>query len=110
MRECAERDLLTGIGPDIDILEGIGTLLELLRHLHYDVVLVNPLIHRRYLPLAKCIVERIIDRLWTQAQPRSGIAINYQVRLQCAALQIAINILKFRNRSQLLLNNRRKRK
>ena len=56
VRECAERNFLTSRGLDVDILERIGTLLELLSHLHHDVILVHSLIHGGDLPLAKCVV------------------------------------------------------
>ena len=56
MRECAERNFLAGSGTDVDILERIGTLLELLSHLHHHVVLVDSLVHRGDLPLAKGVV------------------------------------------------------
>ena len=94
-------------GPDIDILERIGTLLELLSHLHHDMVLVNSLIHGGDLPLAKGVVQRVIDYLRRQAQARGRIAVDDQAGFQCAVLQIAIHILKLRDRSQLLLHQGR---
>src|SRR5437660_3546053 len=53
MRECAERNFLTSRGVDVDILERIGTLLELLSHFHHNVILINSLIDGGDLPLAK---------------------------------------------------------
>src|ERR1700730_14749188 len=64
VRECAERNFVTTASrADIDILERIGTLLELLSHFHHDMVLVNSLIHGGDLPLAKGVVQRVIDYL-----------------------------------------------
>ena len=98
---------LTRSRTDIDILERIGALLELLSHLHHHVVLVDSLVHGGDLPLAKGVVQRVIDRLRSQAQAGSRIAVDDQAGFQCAVLQIAIHVLKLRDRSQLLFHHGR---
>src|SRR5579862_8690645 len=73
------------------------------------MVLVDSLIHRGDLPLAKGVVQRVIDHLWGEAKARSRSAVNYQAGFQCTVLQIAIHVLKDGDSSQLLFHHGRKR-
>ena len=54
----------------------------------------------------KASYKRVIDYLRRHAQAGSRIAVDYQAGFQCVVLQIAIHILKLRDRSQLLLHQR----
>ena len=99
MREGAERNLLAGGGLHIDIPERVGSLLEGLSHLHHHVILVCSLVHGGDLPLAKGVVQSVIDDPRIEAEAAGRIAINDQAGSQRAVLQIAIYVLNLRNGS-----------
>ena len=94
-------------GTDVDILERVGTLLELRSDLHHHVILVESLVHRGDLPLAKGVVERVVDGLRSDAQAAGRVAVDHQAGLQAVVLQIAVHILKLRDRLQFLLHHGR---
>ena len=70
---------LKGTSPagrtDINLIQELRILPELRRRLHHDVILIQRRIHRRYLALTESIVERVVDQLRGDVEPRSGRAI-----------------------------------
>ena len=73
-------------------LERAGIALEVRLHLEDDVVLVQLREHRRDLPLAERVVERVVDHLRRDAEPRRRVAIDRQIGLQAAVLLIARDV------------------
>ena len=57
-------------------LRSSGLSLELRLDLQHDVVLVQLREHRRDLPLAEGVVERVVDHLRRDAEPRRGVAVD----------------------------------
>ena len=51
-----------------------GLLLELRRDFQHHVILVELREHGRHLALAERVVERVVDQLRRDAEPRSGVA------------------------------------
>ena len=56
------------VRPHIDVLEAVGILPEARLDFHDDTVLIQLLIHRRNLTLAKGVIERIVDRRGAHAR------------------------------------------
>src|SRR5579864_8849044 len=96
MRKGAERNSLPGRGMDVDVFERVRTLLELGIDFHHDMVLVDALINCGDLPLAKRIVERVIDRTGRYAQAPSGGPVDHEFGLQSTVLQVRIDVAKLR--------------
>ena len=92
VREGAELDQPAGAGAHVDQVERLGVLPELRRDFHHDVVLVQRRVHRRHLPLPERVVERVVDSLLRESEPRSGVAIDDDVGLQAAVLLIAADV------------------
>ena len=79
-----------------------GRLLELRLHLQHDVVLVELREHRRDLPLPEGVVQRVVDHLRRDAQPRGGVAVDHQLGLQPLVLLVAGDVAQLRQRLQLV--------
>src|SRR5260370_37163838 len=90
---------------DVDVLERVSTLLELGIDLHRDMGLVDAFITRGDLTLAECIVERVIDRNGRDAQARRGGAVNRELGLQSAILQVRIDVAKLGQRAERSLQD-----
>src|SRR5205814_6710586 len=69
-------------GADIDLVQRFRILPEFGRHLHDDVVLVLRRVDSRYLALAECIVEGVIDLTNSESEPRRAAAVDDQTRLK----------------------------
>ena len=91
----------------MDLIERVGVLPELRRDLHHDMVLVERRVHRRHLPLAEGIVQRVVDRLLRKTQARRGVAIDDDVGLEAAVLLIAADVGENFNGAQFLEHLRR---
>ena len=96
--DAAQRDLLAGIGFDIDFPERIGA--HLVGRIHFEnqrsQVLIVFLVNGRNLALPKGIVEGIVDHLGIDAEARGGIAIDDDIGLESPGLLITGNILQLR--------------
>jgi len=83
-REVSERRQRYGCAArrsQVNILQGLSRLLELRRHFHDYVVLIQRAVHGGYLPLSECIIERIVDVLRSHPQAAGGIAVDHQLCL-----------------------------
>src|SRR5260370_21875296 len=90
---------------NVDVLERVRTLLELGIDLHHYMVWVDGFINRGELPLAECIVERVIDRNGRDAQARRGGAVDHELGLQSAILQVRIDVAKLGQRAERSLQD-----
>src|SRR5215831_10042345 len=106
-RDCAQRSLSPISGRYVDIPEGIGILRKAGIHFHDDVILVQPRIHRRHLPLTEGIVQNVIDRLLSDTKPRGRLAVEGKIELKAAVLLIAVYIRKRWKSLQLVEEFRR---
>ena len=77
---------------DVDVPEGPRALPELGLDLEHDPVLVELGEHRGDLPLAEGVVERVVDRLRADAEPRRGAAIHHQRGAEALVLLVAADI------------------
>ena len=68
--------------------------------------LVESGIHDRYLPLAKGIIEGIVNELRAQPEPRCRRPVKHYQRLLPPVLLVAVDIDQFRNVSQLGFDDR----
>src|SRR6266849_4451378 len=87
--ESAERHFLSAWGTHIDFLQKLWILRIFRGGLHYDVVLVDRLVHGGRLTLTEGVVESGVDQLRRDAETRRGGAIVSNHRLQSAILLIA---------------------
>jgi hypothetical protein len=77
MRHGAARHALRGArAAHVDVAEPIDILAEMGLDLQDDPVLVQRREHRGHLPLAEGIIERVVDRLGADAQPRRRAAVD----------------------------------
>ena len=76
-------------------------------HFHHHVVLIQRGIHDRHLPLAKRVIQRIVDELGTQPEPGRSRPIEHDKGLLAPILLIAVHIHNLRKRSQFRLHLRR---
>src|ERR1041385_3612272 len=58
------------------------------------MMLIEPLVQRRNLALAKGVVENVVDRCWRNSKTGSSIAIDDDSRLQALGLLARIHILQ----------------
>ena len=63
LRESAQRHLSAGGGADVDVLQRLGPLLKVRLHFQNDAILVQLREDRGHHPLAKRVVEGVIDHL-----------------------------------------------
>ena len=68
--------------------------------LQHHAVLVQLREHRRDLPLAERVVERVVDHLRRDAEPRRGVAVDHQARLQPRVLLVAGDVAQLGQRLQ----------
>jgi hypothetical protein len=68
------------------------------RRFHHNVVLIEWIVDRRHLALAESVIERIVDLLDREAEPRGGRAIDCNIGFQPIDLQVAIDLRQIRNR------------
>ena len=94
MSDRRERDLRARGGLDVDAAERGGVVLELLRHLHHHVVLVELLVGGGDLALAEGIRERGVNGERADAEARCGVAVDDQLGLQALALLVGCNVLE----------------
>src|SRR5205085_8653794 len=78
-------------GADKDAVKRAGALPELRRDLHDDMVLVARSVDRRDLPLAKGVVERVIDLRYREAEASRGRAIDDQIAFEPLLLLVGID-------------------
>jgi hypothetical protein len=88
-------------------LSRFGALLVARLHFEDDVVLVQLREDGRHLPLAEGVVQGVVDHLRRDAEPRGGVAVDRQGRLQATGLLIARHVAQLRQRAQLLDQLRR---
>ena len=99
---CADGGNWPMLGDDVDALQRVGCHLVLRVDLQHDVILVQRLVDGRNLALSESVVQNVVDLLGSDSQSRSGIAIDDDVLLQAADLLVAVDVLEYGNRPQLL--------
>ena len=90
----AHRHLVAGGRADEELLDGVRVGGEIRLHLQDDVVLPVLVEVGRHLPLAEGVVERVVDVLGEDAQPRGGVAVDLHVHLQAGDLEIGGDVLE----------------
>src|SRR5215469_2550452 len=79
-------------GADIDLVQYLGRLPELGRHLHHDMVLVLRLVDHRHLPLAKGVVKRVVDLADGETEARRTGPVDDQTGLGPPLLLVEIDV------------------
>ena len=74
--EGAERHLAAITRREVDLRQVAGPLLKSGSGLQHDAVLIQLREHRRDLTLPEGVVQRIVDHLRRDAEPRGGVAID----------------------------------
>src|SRR5262249_54256186 len=97
-----QRRLATHGGAQANVLQILQAILKLRFDLQHDPILVRLRKDGRDLPLPKGVIQRIVDRLWADAETRRRIAVNDQARLQAQDLGVAGHITQLRQLLQLL--------
>ena len=98
----AERHLLAGQRRfDEDMVERLGSVLELGQHLHDHVVAVDLGEVLRDLPLAEGVVKRVVDQLRLDSESRGLIAVDRQGQRRAAGLLVGGDAGQLRQRLQL---------
>ena len=81
-------------GADVELLEHVGVLPELRRDLHDHMVLLRAerVVDRRDLGLRKRIAQRVVDLASVRPRREAAVAIDDQVGLQPAGLQVRVHV------------------
>ena len=79
-------------GFDVDFLKGAWIGQEDGVGLQHDVVLVEPAVQRRDLPLAEGVIKGVVDRRRRNTESGRRIAVDNDVGLQPAGLLVAVDI------------------
>ena len=88
----AERHRLPGRRAHVDLPQRVGRELEVRLHFEDHAVLVELRENDRDLPLAECVVERVVNRLREHVVPRGLLAVYVHAELQSAGLLVARDI------------------
>ena len=96
--EGAEGNLGAAGRLHVDRLERFGILLEAWRDFQDDVILVQLREDRRDLTLTEGVVERVVDRLRLDTQPRRGVTVDHHRHLQAAGLLIGGDVAQLGER------------
>src|ERR1700742_469480 len=78
------------------MIQDVRVFLKLRVALQDYVILVQLRVHRVDLPLAKGIVERLVDGCWGNTETRRSYTIDYEGNGHAAKLLVRRNILKLR--------------
>src|SRR4051812_41064228 len=92
MREGREGNLCTAGALHEDVREGGWILLKIAGDLQDNMILVELGKHGRDLTLSERVVQRVIDILWSDAEPCDGISVNDQLSLQSVELLVTCDI------------------
>ena len=95
--ERGQRHELARDRPHVEQLDRGGVRLELGRELHDDLVLVGRRVDRRDLARAVGGVERVLDRLRRDAERGGAVAVDLDVDLRVAQLQVGRHVLQARD-------------
>src|SRR5439155_24367896 len=98
----AQRDRRPTRAAYVDVSQRASGPAELWLELQDDAVLVELGEHRRHLPLAERVVERVVDHLGAHAQPGGGGAVDDQGGREPLVLLIAAHVDELRARPQRL--------
>ena len=85
--------------PDVltqNCLKTARTLPVARRDLHHHVILVEGVVDRRYRPLTEGVVQRVVDLIHRQSQPRRCIAVDRDIRLEPPLLLIGTDVCERR--------------
>ena len=97
VRERSQRNLLPSARFHVDVFQVLRIDLRLGINLQHHVILIELSEHRRDLSLSECVVECVVDVLRKNAEPRSCIAVNHEVRFKSIILLIAGYVTQFGN-------------
>ena len=105
--EHIQGHLASAEGPDIEKLQRPRTLLKLRHHFQHDTILIQLGKHRRHLPLAERVIQRIDNDLRGDAHARRRVAVDDEHGRQPLVLLIAAHVAQFGKRLQGLDELRR---
>ena len=80
----------------------VGIQLKLRLPLKDNVVLIYLRVHRADLPLAKGVIQSVIDRCRRNTEPRRGDPVDHQIYCEASGLLIGGDVFEFRQLSQLV--------
>ena len=103
--ECRQRHGRSRGRAQVDVLQGLRSLLELRRHFHDDVILVEWPVHGRNLALPKRVVESIVQSRSIDSHAAGRIAIDDQLGLQSLILLVRVLVAQFRQAPEFLSAN-----
>src|SRR5215475_10372986 len=98
--------LIRGGGSDVELLKRGGVFLEIGRNLKNDAVLIELTKDRSHLPLPKCVVKNVVNRLRRNAVSADRVAIDLQHHSRSCRLQITCDVLQLRQSGKLVENDR----
>src|SRR5262249_39425470 len=90
-RDGAQRNKLAVGAREIDVIKAIRILAEFRISFHHHVVLVQPRVYGRYLPLPEGVVKRVINRLLCDTQARCGNSIGLNGNLEAPILLVDVD-------------------
>src|SRR5215467_10106204 len=90
MSECRQWNRGSVCRLQINISKRFRALLELRRHLHHNVILVEWKINRGHQTLSERVVESIVQGLWRDPQPAGRIPVDHKPGLKPLVLLIGI--------------------
>src|SRR5664280_1914669 len=105
-RERAQRHRAAGRRAQVDVLEVFRTDLQLGLPFENDAVLVELSEHRRDLALPERVVERVVDLLRCDAEPRRRVPVDDDARLKSRVLHVARDVAQLGQAFQLLDESR----
>ncbi len=98
MRKRAQRHRAAGSGQHINVIQLRRIALKFRQRFQDDVILVQLREERGNLPLAERVVERVVNRLRRDAEPRRRHAVNHQGRLRAVRLLVGGHVAELRQR------------
>src|SRR5271170_523996 len=107
MRKGAERHELAAGGRHIDGFESGRILLCAGHDFQNDVVLIESLVDRRDLTLAKSVIQGVIDGLHGDTEAAGGVAVDHERSLEAMGLLVRVNVTQLRDFRQARLQQRR---
>jgi len=104
--EGTERNEVAGLVGHVDGLEGFGVLLGLRHDFEDDVILIQTFIDVGDLALAESIVQSVVNGLNGNPEAAGSVAVDDQRTFQAVHLLVGVDVAKFRDLGQPLLEKR----
>ena len=81
---------------NVEVVQHVGVELKMGLALEHDVILIHLRIHRVNLPLAKGVIQRVVDGRGRDAESRGRDPIDDQRYCESSGLLVGGNVLQFR--------------